>query len=509
MNYKLKKINMNSYLEKFMKEAGNTALTFDDVTLVTQYADFLPSETNLKTKFTRNVNLNIPFISAAMDTVTESKMAIEMARMGGIGVLHRGMDPILQAKSVAKVKHYLNGLISDPVVFNENQTVDDVLSIRQKKAYKFMGFPIINDQKKLTGILTSLDIKFLKKTNVKIKTVMTTGLITAPAATSLNKAFDIMRKNKVGKLPLVNRGKLVGLYSYTDVKNIIEKTNPLINSDKNYQLRVAAAVGTNDFLRVEKLAGENVDVIVIDTAHGHSKGVIDMIKWVKKNYSDIDVVAGNIATGVAAKDLLKAGADAVKVGIGPGSICTTRVITGVGIPQISAVYDVSKALAGAIPIISDGGIRHSGDVPKAIVAGASSIMMGSALAGTDESPGEKIIRHGRQYVVYRGMGSLGAMKSSASSRERYSQQDVSDTDKLVPEGIEGLVPYAGHVAGVIQQFVGGLRSSMGYNGTKTIDALKEKGVFKRITAAGIREAHPHDISISKEAPNYKTAGSVE
>ncbi len=500
---------MNSYLNKFMKEAGNTALTFDDVTLVTQYADFLPSETILKTKFTKNVNLNIPFISAAMDTVTESTMAIEMARMGGIGVLHRGMDPDLQSKNVAKVKHYLNGLISDPVIFNENQTVADVLNIRRSKMYEFMGFPIVNDKKKLTGILTSSDVKFLKKTNVKIKEVMTTELITAPASTSLNKAFDIMRKNKVGKLPLINRKKIVGLYSYTDVRNIIEKTNPLINSDKNYQLRVAAAVGTNDFLRVEKLSEEKVDVVVIDTAHGHSKGVIEMVKWVKKNFPDIDVVAGNIATGVAAKDLLKAGADAVKVGIGPGSICTTRVITGVGIPQISAVYDVSKALAGAIPIISDGGIRHSGDVPKALVAGANSIMMGSALAGTSESPGEKIIRHGRQYVVYRGMGSLGAMISSASSRERYSQQDIGDTDKLVPEGIEGLVPYAGHVAGVIQQFVGGLRSSMGYNGTKTIKELSTKGIFKRITAAGIREAHPHDVRISKEAPNYKTSGTVE
>jgi len=500
---------MNSYLDKFMKQAGNTALTFDDVTLVTQYADFLPSETNLKTKFTRNVNLNIPFVSAAMDTVTESKMAIEIARMGGIGVIHRGLDPVQQSKNVAKVKHYLNGLISDPVVFNENQTVDEVLNIRSSKMYKFMGFPIINGNGKLTGILTSSDIKFLKKTNVKIKSVMTTDLITAPASASLNKAFDIMRKNKVGKLPLINRGKLVGLYSYTDVKNIIEKNQPLINSDKNYQLRVAAAVGTNDFLRVEKLCEEKVDVIVIDTAHGHSKGVIDMVKWVKKNYTVADVVAGNIASGAAAKDLLKAGADAVKVGIGPGSICTTRVITGVGIPQITAVYEVSKALAGAIPVISDGGIRHSGDVPKAIVAGANSIMMGSALAGTDESPGEKIIRHGRQYVVYRGMGSLGAMKSSASSRERYSQQDVSDTDKLVPEGIEGLVPYAGHVAGVIQQFVGGLRSSMGYNGAKTISKLREIGIFKRITASGVREAHPHDVRISKEAPNYKTTGVME
>ena len=487
-----------------MKEAGTTALTFDDVTLVTQYADFLPSETSLETFFTRNVKLNVPFASAAMDTVTEAKMAIAMALLGGIGVIHRGLSPEIQAYHVAKVKHYLNGLINDPIVFNEEQTVDEMLKIRAEKGFNFMGFPIINQNGALTGIITARDVKFLKNTNVKLKKVMTKNLITAPASTSINKAFDIMRKEKVGKLPIVKRGKLVGLYSFTDVKNIIEGIDSLINRDDDHKLRAAAAIGPRDHKRVELLVNENVDVLVIDTAHGHSKGVIEMVKWVKKHYPSVDVVAGNIATGIAAKDLMKAGADAVKVGVGPGSICTTRVITGVGIPQISAVYEAVKAVGNAIPIISDGGIRHSGDVPKALVAGASSVMMGSALAGTDESPGEKIIHQGRQFVVYRGMGSLGAMLASESSRERYSQHNIKQTDKLVPEGIEGLVPYAGSVEGVVMQFTGGLRSSMGYNGALSIEELRKNGVLRRITPAGVTEAHPHDVRISKEAPNYRT-----
>ncbi len=499
-----KKTTLNASVDKLMKSIGNTALTFDDVTLITQYADFLPSETSLKTRFTRNVKLNVPFASAAMDTVTEARMAIAMAMLGGIGVIHRGLTSETQALHVAKVKHYLNGLISDPIVFNENQTVDEMLKMREVKSYTFMGFPIVNNKGKLTGIITSRDVKFLKKTNVILKNVMTKNVITAPVSTSLNQAFAIMTEKKVGKLPIVKQGKLTGLYSYTDVRNIIQGIDPLINRDENHQLRVAAAIGPRDQARVKMLVDENVDVLVIDTAHGHSKGVIDMVKWVKKHFPDVDVVAGNIATGEAAKDLMKAGADAVKVGVGPGSICTTRVITGVGIPQISAVYDAVKAVKDEIPIISDGGIRHSGDVPKALVAGATSVMMGSVLAGTDESPGEKIIHQGRQFVVYRGMGSLGAMLTSESSRERYSQHNIKQSDKLVPEGIEGLVPYAGSVDGVVQQFIGGLRSSMGYNGTKTIPKLRKNGKFKCITASGVTEAHPHDVRISKEAPNYRT-----
>jgi IMP dehydrogenase len=496
---------LNTRVDTFMRSVKELALTFDDVTLITQYADFLPSETSLETRFSRNVKLNIPFASAAMDTVTEARMAIEMARLGGIGVIHRGMTPCDQARHVAKVKHYLNGLIDDPIFFNENQTVDEVLAVKEKKGYGFLGFPIVNDQNTVTGIITSRDIRFLKKTNIKIKKAMTTELITAPPSTTLNQAFNIMRTHKVGKLPILKRGKLVGLYSYTDVRNIIEGIEPLINRDKKHRLRVAAAVGTNDHDRIDMLVAEAVDVIVIDTAHGHSKGVCEMVKFVKKQYPVIDVVAGNVATREGARDLVKAGADGVKVGVGPGSICTTRVITGVGIPQITAVYEALQGVKDQVPIISDGGIRHSGDVPKALVAGASAVMMGSVLAGTDESPGEKIFHQGRQFVVYRGMGSLGAMADSQSSRERYAQHDVKQTDKLVPEGIEGLVPYAGHVEGVIQQYAGGLRSSLGYNGCRSVQELRKNGRFKRITPAGVREAHPHDVRISKEAPNYRTA----
>lgn len=504
----MKRRTINPAVDRFMRNCGGIALTFDDVTLVTQYADFLPSETNLETWFTRRVKLNIPFVSAAMDTVTEARMAIEMARLGGIGVIHRGMDAAQQAKHVARVKHYLNGLISDPIVINENQTVETVLRMHDEKGYKFLGFPVVNDEGMLVGILTARDIKFLKTTNVKVKEVMTRELVTAPPGTTLNEAFEIMRRHKVGKLPIVRKGKLVGLYSYTDVRNIIEGIEPYINRDENHRLRVAAAVGTNDYERAERLVAEHVDVLVVDTAHGHSKGVCEMVKWLKKHFPRVDVVAGNVATGEGALALVKAGADGVKVGVGPGSICTTRVVTGVGIPQITAVYEAVKAIGDEVPVISDGGIRHSGDVPKALVAGASSVMMGSVLAGTDESPGEKIIHQGRQYVVYRGMGSLGAMMASVSSRERYGQQDVGRTDKLVPEGIEGLVPYAGTVEGVIQQFVGGLRSSLGYNGCRTIDELRRRGQFRRITVAGVREAHPHDVLITKDAPNYRTTTRV-
>lgn len=489
-------------IDEFMATCESEALTFDDVTLVTQYADFFPSDTDVSTRFSRNVTLNIPFVSAAMDTVTESGMAIEMARVGGIGVVHRGLSPEEQAHHVAKVKHYLNGLITDPILFNENQYVEEIRATQKRKGYSFSGFPIVNDAGKLTGILTSRDIKFLSTLHIKIRDAMTTDVIVAPESTTLTEAFEIMRTHKIGKLPIVRDEKLIGLYSYTDVQNIIEGLDPYINRDANHQLRVAAAIGTQDEERVELLVNAHVDVLVVDTAHGHSKSVCEMVAYVKRQYPDVDVVAGNVATGAGARALVDAGADAIKVGIGPGSICTTRVITGVGIPQVSAIYDTACELAGEVPIIADGGIRHSGDVPKALVAGASSVMMGSVLAGTDESPGEKIIRDGRQYVVYRGMGSLGAMQASRSSRERYGQHDIDDMRKLVPEGIEGLVPYAGHVAAVIEQYVGGLRSSLGYNGTRTIEELHARGMFRRITLAGVREAHPHDILINKEAPNY-------
>jgi IMP dehydrogenase len=382
--------------------------------------------------------------------------------------------------------------------------VSEVISRKTNKGYTFSGFPILNDDDKLVGILTSADIKFAGKKDVKVSDIMTKTLITAGPDTTLQQAYDVMMKNKIGKLPLVYKDlNLRGLYSFTDVRALIEELDPMVNRDKRYRLLAGAAVGPGDEKRVDMLADEDVDVLVVDTAHGHSAGVINMTTWIKKHYPDIDVVAGNIATGEAALALLEAGADAVKVGIGPGSICTTRVIAGVGVPQITAIYNVRKALNDEIPIIADGGIRHSGDVPKAITAGANCVMMGSILAGTEESPGEKIIHQGRQYVTYRGMGSLAAMKEGQGSKDRYAQSNTQERD-LVPEGIEGIVPYAGTLKKVLIQFAGGLRSSMGYCGCRTIEELREKGRFTRITLAGLNEAHPHDVKIMKEAPNYRS-----
>ena len=493
---------LNPHVDALMHAAADTALTFDDVTLVTQYADFLPAETMLETRFTRRVKLNIPFAIAAMDTVTEAPMAIAMACLGGIGVIHRALTPAHQAKQVARVKHYLNGLISDPIAFNENQTVDELLHVHDEKGYKFLGFPIVNDQGVLTGILTSRDIKFLKTTHVRVKDVMTTNLVTAPPGTTLSEAFEIMHRHKVGKLPIVDKGRLTGLYSFTDVRNIIEDIEPLINRDEKHRLRVAAAVGARDHERVAALAAHGVDVIVIDTAHGHTRGVLEMVAWCKQHYPHIDVMAGNVATAEGAQALFEAGADGVKIGVGPGSICTTRVITGVGIPQITAVYHAVRAVNDEIPVVADGGIRHSGDVPKAIVAGASCVMMGGVLAGTDESPGEKIIHQGRQYVVYRGMGSLGAMEKG--SKDRYFQ-DAADADKLVPEGIEGRVPVRGPLSGVVHQLMGGLRATMGYVGCATVEDMRTQPSFVKVTGAGQRESHVHDVQITKEPPNYRAS----
>jgi IMP dehydrogenase len=355
----------------------------------------------------------------------------------------------------------------------------------------------------LVGILTSSDIKYSESDELKIKEIMTRDVFTGAPDTSLDEAYVLMKKNKIGKLPLVKDGKLVGLYSFTDVQNIVSGARPLHNLDEKFRLRAAAAVSAADYERVECLAGEDVDVVIVDSAHGHTKGIMDMTTWIKKHYPDIEVVAGNICTAEAALDLRKAGADAVKVGIGPGSICTTRVVCGVGVPQLTAVYNCAKALEDSIPVIADGGIRLSGDVPKAIVAGASSVMLGSLLAGTEESPGEKILHQGRQYVVYRGMGSLASMSQGKGSRERYAQTDV-ETDDLVPQGIEGIVPYAGPVKKVMNQLCGGLRSSLGYCGCKTIEEMQFKGKYLRVTGAGLNESHPHDVKIMKEAPNYRS-----
>jgi IMP dehydrogenase len=497
-------MTINAYLDQFMEECKFEALTFDDVSLITQYSDFLPPEADLSSRFSRNISLSIPLVSAAMDTVTEADMAIAMAMQGGIGVLHKNLDPEDQAEMVERVKHHLNGMISDPITFNVGQTLQDVHEKKRQRGYSFSGFPILDSEERVVGILTAQDVKYSICLEEPVEEIMTRDVVKAAAETTLEEAYEIMRSHRVGKLPLTDEsGRLLGLYSYTDVKALIENSNPLYNRDSNFCLRVAAAIGPADYERCEQLIAAGVDAVVIDTAHGHSKGVIDMVKWTKQKSPETDVVAGNIATGEAALALRDAGADAVKVGIGPGSICTTRVVAGVGVPQISAVYSCAQALQNSIPIISDGGIRHSGDVPKALVAGAHSVMMGSVLAGTDESPGEKIITEGRQYVVYRGMGSLDAMKSRQGSRERYGQSNVGEDD-LVPQGIEGIVPYAGHVAKVIIQFCGGIRASMGYCGCRTVEDLRSNGKWVRITMAGVREAHPHDIRITKEAPNYRS-----
>ncbi len=493
----------NGGLDSFMAAFPHEALTFDDVTLVTQYADFLPHEADLRTALTATIQLQIPFISAAMDTVTETDMAVAMAMAGGIGVIHKNLSPEQQAEIVHAVKVHLNGLIMDPVTLRDDQTLDDVQALRRSRGLNFSSFPILDAEGRLVGLLTSRDVKFARDPHLPIRDVMTTGIISAPSHTTMREAYGIMQANRIGKLPLVDDGRLVGLYSYTDVHSLIENDQPLINRDGQYRLRAAAAIGPGDHERAETLIAAGVDVLVVDTAHGHSSGVIEMTRWLKKRHADLQVIAGNIATAEAAVALRDAGADAVKVGIGPGSICTTRVVAGVGIPQLSAIYECAAALQNSIPVIADGGIRSSGDVAKAIVAGANAVMMGSALAGTEQSPGEKMIYQGRQYVVYRGMGSLDAMKSRAGSRERYGQSEARE-DELVPQGIEGMVPFAGSVEQVLSLYAGGLRAGMGYCGCRTIADMQARGRFKRISPAGVQEGHAHDITITKDAPNYRS-----
>ena len=496
-------MKQNEYLDKFMAQFPFEGLTYDDVSLVLQYADFLPDTTDLSTRLTSRIRINVPFLSAAMDTVTEAPMAIAMAMLGGIGVIHKNLTIEQQADQVAHVKHHLNGLIHSPVAFHVGQTLDEILAVREEKRYKFSGFPILDDAGRVAGVLTSKDIDYAEDTSAKVEEVMTKDPITAPQGTSLQDAYKIMRSARKGKLPLVDpEGRLVGLYSFTDVRDLVEQNLPMANRDSQYRLRVAAAIsGGKDYERAQALAEAGADVLVVDSAHGHTKGILDMVSWLVKNLPDVDVIAGNVATGEGAVALRDAGAHAVKVGIGPGSICTTRVVCGVGVPQITAVYQAAKALQGSVPVIADGGIRYSGDVPKAIVAGAETVMLGSILAGTEESPGEKIIQDGRQYVVYRGMGSLAAMQAFEGSRKRYGQGHRKMKD-LVPEGIEGIIPYAGTVQKVMTQFCGGLRSSLGYNGAHSVEELHDTGRFVRVSPAGVKEAHPHDIRITREAPNY-------
>ena len=492
------------YIDQFMAAFPSEGLTFDDISLVTQYADFLPHDADVSSKFSRNVKLNIPFVSAAMDTVTESDMAIAMARLGGIGVIHKNLSIERQADEVRKVKYYLNGIIRTPVTFHPEQTVAEMMNEKRVKKYSFSGFPIVDDNGKLVGIITSRDFKFLSDYNIRIRDVMTKEPVVAKDSISMLQAYKMMVEHKVGKLPMVNsEGKLTGLYSFLDVKTLIEKEEPDYNRDDRHQLRAAAGIGPYDEARAEALINAGVDVLVLDTAHGHSKGVIDTVKLLKKTYGDrVDVIAGNIATAEAAKALADAGVDGIKVGIGPGSICTTRVVAGVGVPQVTAVYEVAKSVPRDLPVIADGGIKQSGDVAKALAVGASCVMMGSALAGTSESTGEVVLHQGRSYVIYRGMGSLAAMKTGKGSRERYGQDDVEDDAELVPQGIEGMVPFRGAVRNVIIQFVGGLRYSFGYCGARTLSEFQDRAKMVRVTAAGLREAHPHDVTMVKDAPNY-------
>ncbi|WP_077195441.1 IMP dehydrogenase [Prevotella ihumii] len=477
-------------------------LTYDDVLLIPAYSQVLPKGVELKTKFSRNIELNVPFVTAAMDTVTESSMAIAIAREGGIGVIHKNMTIEEQARQVAIVKRAENGMIYDPVTIRRGRTVRDALAIMAE--YHIGGIPVVDGENHLVGIVTNRDLRFERQLDKTIDEVMTReNLVTTHQQTDLIAAAQILQENKIEKLPVVDsNNRLVGLITYKDITKAKDK--PMACKDEKGRLRVAAGVGvTADTMeRAEALVAAGVDAIVIDTAHGHSQGVIGKLQDVKAAFPNLDVVVGNIATGEAAKFLVEHGADAVKVGIGPGSICTTRVVAGVGVPQLSAIYDVYSALEGTdVPLIADGGLRYSGDVVKALAAGGSSVMIGSLVAGTEESPGDTIIFNGRKFKSYRGMGSLEAMEQKNGSRDRYFQGDISDNKKLVPEGIAGRVPYKGTVNEVIYQLVGGLRSGMGYCGAASIEKL-HGAKFTRITNAGVMESHPHDIAITSEAPNY-------
>lgn len=490
---------MNLNTDKFLFEA----LTYDDVLLVPGYSEVLPRNTNTSTQLTKKIRLNIPLVSAAMDTVTESDLAIAIALEGGIGFIHKNMSTEQQAAQVRKVKRSQSGLILDPVTLQIDAKVKDAQAIMAE--YSIGGIPVVDEERNLKGIITNRDLRFIKDPNVLIKDIMTKeNLITAKAGISLEQAEEVLQEYKIEKLPIVDdEFKLSGLITYKDI--LKRKDKPNACKDEYGRLRVGAAVGvTADIVeRVEALIAAGVDVVSIDTAHGHSKGVIDTCRKIKEQFPDLEVIVGNIATAEAAIALAEAGADAVKVGVGPGSICTTRVIAGVGVPQLSAVFECAKALKGTdVPVIADGGVRYSGDLVKAIAAGASSVMIGSLLAGTEEAPGEMVIFEGRKFKTYRGMGSLEAMESG--SKDRYFQDAEDNIKKLVPEGIVGRVAFKGLVSEVLYQLVGGLQAGMGYCGTATISDLQENGKFVKITTAGVRESHPHDVNITSEAPNYSS-----
>ena len=477
------------------------ALTFDDVLLVPAYSDFIPRDASLRSRLTRNISLNIPLISAAMDTVTESRMAIVMAQLGGIGIIHKNLKPEEQAAEVLAVKRYESGVVGDPITITPSMSVRDVIAITRK--HHISGLPVV-ERGKVVGIVTNRDLRFESELDQPVRNIMTPKerLITVREGASPEDAQKLMHKHRLERVLVVNDAfELRGLMTVKDI--LKADTHPEASKDSSGKLRVGAALGTggDSHERLEKLVAAGVDVVVVDTAHGHSKGVIERVREIKRHHPDLQVIAGNIATGDAARMLVDAGADAVKVGIGPGSICTTRIVAGVGVPQLTAVGDVAAALQGTdVPLIADGGIRYSGDVAKAIAAGASSVMMGSMFAGTEESPGEIVLYKGRSYKFYRGMGSLGAMQQGAA--DRYFQDSNIAAEKMVPEGIEGRVPYKGAVSAIIYQLCGGLRSSMGYCGCPTIDAMHQRAQFVEISSAGIRESHVHDVQIVKEAPNY-------
>jgi IMP dehydrogenase len=493
------KVKFKEFILMEKKKIIGEAVTYDDVLLLPAKSTVLPRETDLQTRLTKHITLNIPIVSAAMDTVTESEMAISIAREGGIGILHKNMTIEKQAEEVDRVKRSESGMIQKPITLSPHQTVGEALEVMRK--YSISGFPVVENEN-LVGILTNRDLRFQPNLDIVISKVMTTGnLITAPVGTTLDEAEIILQQHRIEKLPVVDKnGKLRGLITFKDIQK--KKRHPNACKDKHGRLRVGAAVGiTSETLsRVSALIAAGVDVIIIDTAHGHSKGVIDMVKRVRTKFN-IELIAGNVGTAEGAKDLIKAGVDAVKVGIGPGSICTTRIVAGVGVPQVTAIMACAKIAAKyKVPIIADGGIKQTGDIAKAIAAGADSVMIGGLFAGVEESPGEKVLYEGRSYKVYRGMGSIEAMK--LGSKDRYFQDAEDDIQKLVPEGIEGRVPFKGNLADTVFQMVGGLRAAMGYCGCHSILEMQKKARFTKMTEAGLRESHPHNVSITKEAPNY-------
>ncbi|WP_353569972.1 IMP dehydrogenase [Candidatus Albibeggiatoa sp. nov. BB20] len=484
------------------------ALTFDDVLLLPAYSEVLPKQVDLRTKLSRNITLNVPIISAAMDTVTEARLAISIAQEGGMGIIHKNMSVEEQARQVHTVKKFESGIINDPFTVSSDTSISRVLELT--RAHNISGVPVVDNNDDLVGIVTSRDLRFETHYADPVSTIMTPKerLVTVRENAEKEEILELLHKYRIEKILVVNDDfKLRGMITVKDIQKATEK--PHACKDERQRLRVGAAVGTGEDTeaRIEALVNEEVDVIIVDTAHGHSKGVIDRVRWVKNNFPDVDVIGGNIATAGAAKALLDAGADGVKVGIGPGSICTTRIVAGVGVPQITAISNVAAVLEGTgVPLIADGGVRFSGDISKAIAAGAYSVMIGGLLAGTEEAPGEVELYQGRSYKTYRGMGSLGAMAQAHGSKDRYFQ-DEHDVEKLVPEGIEGRVPYKGTLLSVIHQLLGGLRSSMGYTGSADIETMRTQPQFVRVTSAGIRESHVHDVSITKEAPNYRTETS--